>query len=770
MRGPKLVGYEPRAVRWAGNSQRVYFEWKRPTDPLLREFDTYVVNRDGSGLRKLDKGDGKLTPPASPDDTTPDKRLSLYTVEGDLYLYDHAADKARLLTRTMDAESTPRFLRDGKRIAFTRNSNLFVMDLDGSSLTQMTDIRTPSAPGAPAEKKGTESQQYLEKQEKDLFEIVKDRARLKEEKKKENPREPLRLTATGTITPSISGLVLSPDEKTVLAGVLEQPKDAKTVMVPNFITESAYTEQITARTNVGDLQSRGRLAFINVETGKATYLDTGLKRPAAPAKTTDTSAAQRTEAPPPPQDRDVRLLRPTWSEDGKKVFITATSTDNKDWWLLAVDPDTAKARTITTVHDDAWVNARGTPGWMPDNQHIYFLSERDGYAHLYTADFDTGEAKQLTSGRWEVFDAKLSGDKKQFYIETNEAHFGERHVYSMDLNGGDRRRLTEQPGRHTADVSPDDRSIALISSYVNRPPELFVRAIDKEAAPVKVTDSPLEEFRSYPWQDAPIVSIPARDGVGVPGRLYKPRTPRQGGPAVIFVHGAGYLQNIHRGWSNYYREYMFHHILTERGYTVLDIDYRGSAGYGRDWRTAIYRHMGGTDLDDHVDAAKWLISTQGVDPKRIGIYGGSYGGFITLMAMFKHADLFAAGAALRPVTDWAHYNHGYTSNILNIPQEDAEAYKRSSPIYFAEGLKGALLMCHGMVDVNVHAQDTVRLAQKLIELRKENWEMALYPVEDHAFVQPTSWADEYKRILKLFEMNLRPRASTPPARSGRSEP
>jgi dipeptidyl aminopeptidase/acylaminoacyl peptidase len=201
---------------------------------------------------------------------------------------------------------------------------------------------------------------------------------------------------------------------------------------------------------------------------------------------------------------------------------------------------------------------------------------------------------------------------------------------------------------------------------------------------------------------------------------------------------------------------MFHHLLMERGFTVLDLDYRGSAGYGRDWRTGIYRHMGGKDLTDHVDAARYLVAEHGIDPKRLGLYGGSYGGFITLMAMFTTPDVFAAGAALRPVTDWAHYNHPYTSNILNLPQSDAEAYKRSSPIYFAGGLKGALLICHGMVDTNVHFQDTVRLVQRLIELRKENWEVAPYPVEDHAFERETSWADQYKRILKLFATHLAP--------------
>jgi dipeptidyl aminopeptidase/acylaminoacyl peptidase len=165
--------------------------------------------------------------------------------------------------------------------------------------------------------------------------------------------------------------------------------------------------------------------------------------------------------------------------------------------------------------------------------------------------------------------------------------------------------------------------------------------------------------------------------------------------------------------------------------------------------------MGGKDLEDVVDGAKFLIDAHKVHPRRIGVYGGSYGGFITLMAMFTTPDVFAAGAALRPVTDWAHYNHSYTSNILNEPQSDIEAYRKSSPIYFAEGLKGALLILHGMIDTNVHFQDSIRLAQRLIELRKENWELAVYPVEDHGFVEETSWADEYKRILKLFEEKLK---------------
>jgi len=387
--------------------------------------------------------------------------------------------------------------------------------------------------------------------------------------------------------------------------------------------------------------------------------------------------------------------------------------------------------------------------------------------HLYVADLAAADAtpKALTSGPWEITDAQVSPDGTRFLIVSTEADAGERQVYSVPIDGGPRTRLTAGPGAHAIEISPDGATWALLSSSAARPPEVFLAraprasgAALEAAGIVPVTTSPTAEWLAGKWIAPRVVAYKARDGATVRARLYTPEMVgakrKGGGPAVVFVHGAGYLQNAHRYWSYYYREYMFHHLLASKGYVVLDPDYRGSAGYGRDWRTGIYRHMGGADLTDVVDGAKWLVATEKVDAKRLGVYGGSYGGFITLMAMFTTPDVFAAGAALRPVTDWSHYNHEYTSNILNEPQTDPAAYRRSSPIYFADGLKGALLICHGLVDVNVHAQDSIRLAQRLIELRKERWELALYPAEDHAFERETSWADEYKRILTLFETYL----------------
>jgi dipeptidyl aminopeptidase/acylaminoacyl peptidase len=294
--------------------------------------------------------------------------------------------------------------------------------------------------------------------------------------------------------------------------------------------------------------------------------------------------------------------------------------------------------------------------------------------------------------------------------------------------------------------------MAVQHSYTTRPPELFLQEPGGE--PERLTYSTHDVWGAYSWRVPETVYVPASDGAEVPAHLFRPADPNGG--VGLFVHGAGYLQNVHTGWSSYFREYMFHNLLPDLGYTVLNVDYRASSGYGRDWRAAIYRHMGGRDLQDYVDASRYVQQEFGIDPERVFIYGGSYGGFITLMALFTEPEHFGGGAALRAVTDWAHDNHTYTANILNTPALDSLAIARSSPIYFAEGLEDPLLIAHGVVDTNVQFQDVVRLAQRLIELGKENWEMAIYPVEGHGFTEPASWTDEYSRILKLIQETVGP--------------
>ncbi|MGD9587480.1 MAG: prolyl oligopeptidase family serine peptidase [Pyrinomonadaceae bacterium] len=794
MRGPGLVGYEPSGVRWSADSKKIYFNWKRADEPRVAETSTYIVNADGSGLRRLSEDEARKEAPPAGGDLSDDKKSIVYADSGDIFLYDTQTGERRQLTKTADNEGSPRFIRDQRHISFTRQNNLYSLALDTGLLEQLTDIRPAGggAGGGPGggggqgasntERKGTESQEYLKKEERALLDVIRERAEKREadeakrKEREKDRRKPFQLTAGQ----SVGQMSLSPDGKYVIVSINQSATGAKSTIVPNYVTESAYTEDIPARTKVGDVQGTGRVAILSVETGDQKWVDHGQRLTTPPP-------VQRTETPPTPtsdpqperaagqtpptgrgqgsgqqqpRDRAVQLSQPQWSDDGKNAVLQGRSADNKDRWIMHLDPATGKTKILATIHDDAWVGGPGgfTLGWLPDNKRVYFQWERDGFSHLYTVSIDGGEPRQLTSGNWEVFNVNIPNDKSKFYLTTSEGSPFERNLYTMSFDGGARTKLTTMPGNNQAVVSPDQTTLAILRSFSNKPTELYIapnRTGVTEAEIKQVTESPTAEWNSYKWIVPPIVNFKARDGATVYGRLYKPAGYKKGGPAVIFVHGAGYLQNVHMWWSSYYREYMFHHFLMEKGYAVLDIDYRGSAGYGRDWRTGIYRHMGGKDLTDHVDAARFLVDQHGVDAKRIGIYGGSYGGFITLMALFTTPDVFAAGAALRPVTDWAHYNNGYTSNILNLPQNDQEAYKRSSPIYFAEGLKGGLLISHGMVDVNVHYQDSVRLAQRLIELRKENWELASYPVEDHGYVQPTSWADQYKRIFKLFETHLK---------------
>jgi dipeptidyl aminopeptidase/acylaminoacyl peptidase len=752
MRGPDLVGYPPTGLRWSADSQKLFFDWRRPGET---ESSTYVVGRDGADPRKLSDEEVKAAPAANGRWDKAHRRI-LFVDGGDVVLVDSARGIRRQITRTTGAESNPRWSRNDTHITYVRDGNLFVVPLDpsaGGIVTQLTDVAPKKT-----DPRLTDSQKFLRDEEEKLIDYVRTQ---KEQKKKDEDKAKKDKLPSFELQDRQSAvdLMLSPDDTHVFIVVAERPVGAKNTIVPSYVTETGYTEDIPGRSNVGDTQDRRLLAVLNLQTGKSAWADGSFAPPIAEAEKPAGSSSKA--------EREIRWSMPVVSADGKYAVASASSADNKDRWFVTIEPETGKTHVIDALHDDAWVREAGTGfgaanvEFLQDNKRVWFLSERDGWMHLYALDLsaENAEPKQLTKGKWEISAAELSPDGRSFYITTSEAHPGERHLYSVSTDGGARTRITTMVGSNQAQLSPDNSTLGVIHSYSNKPPEVFIMPNRPGAAAKQVTVTPTAEWRSFSWIDPRVITFTARDGVEVYARLF---TPEMIGakrdllhPGVVFVHGAGYAQNAHKYWASYFREYMFHNLLASRGYVVLDVDYRASSGYGRDWRTAIYRHMGGKDLEDIIDGAKYLSAKEQVNPKRIGVYGGSYGGFITLMAMFTTPEVFAAGAALRPVTDWAHYNHGYTSNILNVPQKDIDAYRKSSPIYFAEGLKGALLICHGMVDTNVHVQDSVRLVQRLIELRKENWSFAPYPVENHGFMEASSWADEYKRILKLFEDNLR---------------
>ncbi len=471
--------------------------------------------------------------------------------------------------------------------------------------------------------------------------------------------------------------------------------------------------------------------------------------------------------PDEPKPRPVEVHSLEWNDQSSHLAVQFLSEDNKDRWLALVDVEAGKLLPLERWSDPAWINEYDFLdfGWLRDGRSVWFLSEEDGYSHLYLRPVDQPAKRRLTEGKFEISAPSLTPDGKAFVLTANREHPGIHETYRVAIAstaGGELERLTALGGESTSVLSPDGKRLLVLHSHPTDPPELAVQDARPGAPAQQLTETSSPEFRAIRWTPPEVVEVPSTHGAPQPiySRVYIPegwRADRPGGwPAVVFVHGAGYLQNVHFGWSSYFREFMFHSLLTRQGYVVLDMDFRASSGYGRDWRAAIYRRMGEPEVEDLADGVAWLAANRSVDPRRVGVYGGSYGGFLTFMSLFRQPDLFACGAALRPVADWAHYNHGYTSNILNTPEVDPEAFRKSSPIEYAEGLSKPLLIAHGMVDDNVVFQDSVRLVQRLIELGKQDFETAIYPVEPHAFREPSSWLDEYRRIHKLFRGCLAP--------------
>ena len=745
MRGPELYGREPQRVRWSADGRFIYFAWNPPGTKWSEPLWTYRVRAQaGAQPERLSEAQSDSAGPLFADGSySRDRKLKAVAHEGDLYLVDMRLGTSRRLTQTVETEGAPTLTADGSAAYFVRDNNVFFIDLTRSFVRQVTDVRNGQPP---RDSTYAGQRAALRTQQQALFDALRERAHLDSLSRRDRrthealqPR-PVYLGATERL----GQVSISPNGNALLFTTNIPAPSQRLVDVPQYVTASGYTEEIRGRTKVGDEQGGGRVGLMPIGGGDVRWLNV------IPADTSRIAG---------------QAFMAGWNDAGDAALVLVTARDYKTRFIHRVDT-AGTIKTIDTLTDSAWIlggcggaNACGSrAGWIEGNR-MYFTSEADGFAHVYSANGDGSDRKQLTSGKWEVLGVALSADRKSFYLSTSETSPFDAQFYRMSVAGGARERITPQVGGHAVVLSPDELWGADVYSSANRPPELHLirnRANNVEMA--KLTTSPTADWLSFNWIVPEIVWITASDGVKVPAHIYKPKdmNAQPNGAAVIFVHGAGYLHNVGNFWSSYPREYMFNHLLASKGYVVLDVDYRGSAGYGRDWRTAIYRWMGGRDLQDEVDASKYLQKEFGINPERIGMYGGSYGGFMTLMALFTEPKQFGAGAALRSVTDWAHYNHGYTAQILNTPQVDTLAYRRSSPIFFAEGLEDPLLMAHGMVDVNVHFQDIVRLSQRLIELGKQNWELAVYPMEDHGFVRPDSWTDEYTRIFNLFEKNLGP--------------
>lgn len=448
------------------------------------------------------------------------------------------------------------------------------------------------------------------------------------------------------------------------------------------------------------------------------------------------------------------------SPDGKYFAYSNVVMNQHFRYIVLFDLKSFKSDTVLAFQDTAWVNVKGNVLFSPDSNYLSFTSEASNWNHLYLYDLSKKTTTQLTSGNWEIdwYSWNPENEDEIFFSSTMESP-NNRPVYRLNVKSKKIDQISPTDGmRDQFSVSKNGKYIAYTNSTLKDPGDIFLLDISKKSE-IRITNTVPESFKNYDLNFPSLVKINnPKLNEEFPAHLFLPKNydSSKKYPAVIFVHGAGYLQNVANqfGYGSYWREYLFNQYLTQQGFVVLNIDFHGSEGYGRLNRISVYKDMGGADWEDEVEAAKWLVEKGYADKEKIGIYGGSYGGFLTLMGMFKSPDVFKAGAGLRSVANWELYNRWYCEQRLGSLPGNKKIYEKCSPITYADGLKNHLLILHGMVDSNVLFQDIVQLSDKLIKLNKK-FDVMYYPRENHSFTEPENWLHEYEEIEAHFNKYLK---------------
>lgn len=774
MADPDWFGRAPESWYWGDDSKTVFYKQKQLGNPLR---DLWVKKLDSTNVASTSIDSSKEALQVSlsklhivADSNAKrnhDNSLEVYSFEGNVFVKNLTSKSVKQITYTSANESDAMFLINGK-ISYRVDNVFYAHDLATGQVVELANLQMTDKPIAVEALTS-----YLAKEQHKLINYLALQQRNSELKAQQTEMLAMQ---NNTITTSkyyfgkdnrVSHASLSPAGNKLLVSITsaKENRDESDIM-PNYVTKDGVIAAEKVRARVADNRQYSEKLFI-IDLNKGTK--TSLSYETLPDFDTDVLAEVKKENhkragakyESKKQARNIHLLEMwfpvKWNKDGSQIALMLEAWDNKTRWLTTIDFEKGSLVNQHKLQDDAWINWSFNEFDWVGKDALYYLSEESGYSHLYYKTLNDGKVQQLTSGKFEVSNVTLTQDQQRFIFKANKKHPGIYEVYQVDL-AKNFTALTDLGGTNDYALSPDESALLIEHSSLTMPPELYIQSLTSNAQATQITYTVSEQFKALPWIAPSIVAIPSsHQKEPIYSRVYLPynydKTVEKN-RAVMFTHGAGYLQNSHLGWSGYFREFMFHSMLVQQGYVVIDMDYRASAGYGRDWRTSIYRHMGKVEVEDMRDGVNWIVENANVDPKRVGTYGGSYGGFLTLMSMFTDPTLFESGSAIRLVSDWAYYNHGYTSNILNTPEDDAIAYERSSPIYFAQGLAKPLLINAPMVDDNVFFEDTVRLVQRLIELEKQDFETAIYPVEPHGFVQPSSWLNEYRRIYKLFENTL----------------
>jgi dipeptidyl-peptidase-4 len=485
----------------------------------------------------------------------------------------------------------------------------------------------------------------------------------------------------------------------------------------------------------GAENARVKLGVVSLQSGVTTYMDLGIE--------------------------EGYIARVDWHPDGR-LLVQWLSRDWRHLEILAYDVSTGSGRGIVVETLEPWINLHDDLRVLESTGEFTWSSERTGFRHLYLYAPDGRLIRQLTSGEWPA-EATVALDEKarQLYFLGWQTSPLERHLFRVALDGGEPERLTLEPGMHWAEIAPDFSSFVDVWDNREHPPGVTVRSLRAEpeqpmlvATPVEVDLPPpeLHRFRTS-------------DGVELYAAVYRPPNsgsfsppPRAGegqgegrAPVIVSVYGGPGPQMVNDSWAQTVD--LRAQMLAQHGFVVLKVDNRGSARRGLAFEAPLARRMGQVEVRDQVEGIRWLDTLGFADTSRVGIYGWSYGGYMTLMALVTAPDVFKAGIAGAPVTFYEGYDTAYTEKYMRTPQDNPDGYRLSSPLSYIEQLRAPLLVVHGMIDENVHFRHTARLMQALIDAGKP-FETLIYPNERHMPRSEKDRVDMERRLLEFFQRNL----------------
>jgi len=618
-----------------------------------------------------------------------DGKALLFPLNGDLYYYDLASAKSKKLTNTDAFETDARFSPKGNYVSFIREQNLYALALNSGKEIQL------SQDGGGVIKNG-------------MAEFVAQ-------------EEMSRMT----------GYWWSGDEtKIAYTRVDESP-------VQEAIRNEIYADEVKLFNQrypfTGTDNVKIQLGVVKLNNQHVDWIDLG-------------------------KDEDIYIARAKWLKDSKTLSYQWQNRSQQTLELRFYDSESKKQKVALTENSDTWINLHFDLVFLKDKKHFVWASERDGFKHLYLYRTNGQLVRQITSGDWAVDSLKGIDEKKGIvYFAGRKDTPLESHLYSAPLfKKGDSKRITEQGQYHNVVLAKDNKTFIDTSSSVNKPKSAALRKVNGEfitwLEENKLDNShPLTPYLSN-LATPEYGTLKADDGQIMHYRLFKPTNMSAGKkhPVIVNVYGGPHAQRVTNSWrsKNLYFQYM-----AQQGYVIFQLDNRGSYNRGKKFEDAIYKNLGDVEVSDQIKGVEFLRTLDYVDAKRIGIYGHSYGGYMALMTMFKAGDDFTAGVSGAPVTDWALYDTHYTERYLGHPDTNAKGYEASAVFPYTDGLKGPLMIYHGMADDNVLFTHATKLFKQLQDSEKQ-FEMMTYPGSKHSLRGKQVQTHLHQTITNFFNRHF----------------